>query len=96
MSVLSNNYINIFVDAYVPLTTEGTIVVDGILASCYIDITHDLAHLPMIPMQRFSETLEWIFGNGFGYPTYVSTARQLGKLILPDGQYLSFEFHYFG
>ena len=41
-----------FVGAYVPLTTEGTIMIDGILASCYTDFPHDLAHLAVKPMQK--------------------------------------------
>ena len=75
--------------AYVPLTTEDTIIVDGMLASCYADFDHDLAHLIVTPMQKFSEIVEWLFGNDFGFPVYVGTARQLGELILPNGQYYS-------
>ena len=76
-----------FAGAYVPLTTEGTIVVDETLASCYADFTHDLAHFTITPMHKFAEMMEWIFGNEFGFPVYVGTTRQLGKLILPDGQF---------
>ena len=78
-----------FAGAYVPLTTEGTIVVDEMLASCYADFDHDLAHLIVKPMQKFAEMMDWIFGNELGFPVYVGTARQLGKLILPDGQFWS-------
>ena len=79
-----------FVGAYVPLTTEGTIMIDGILASCYTDFPHDLAHLAVKPMQKFTEIIEWIFGNEFGFSLYVGTAMELGKLILPGGQYWSY------
>ena len=65
-------------------------MVDGVLASCYADFDHDLAHFTTTPMQNFADVTEWIFGNEFGFPLYVGTARQLGKLILPDGQYWSY------
>ena len=52
-----------------PLTLEGNIMVDGILASCYADISdHDLAHLSMIPMRKFSAFVEWIFGEDINTP----------------------------
>ena len=79
-----------FIGAYAPLTTEGTILVDGILASCYADCHHDLAHLSITPMQKFTEVMEWIFGTDFGFPVYVVTANQLGQLMLPDGQHWSY------
>ena len=31
--------------AYVPLTEDGNILVDGVLASCYASFDHGLAHL---------------------------------------------------
>ena len=34
-----------------PLTMEGNIIVDGVLASCYASFDHDLAHIAMAPMQ---------------------------------------------
>ena len=39
--------------AYVPLTMEGNIAVDGILASCYPSCYHDLGHIGMLPIQLF-------------------------------------------
>ena len=80
----------IFLGAYVPLTREGLIVVDGVLASCYADFDHDLAHLIMTPMQRFSKVMQWIFGDDTGFAIYVNTARELGILLLPDAQYWSY------
>ena len=62
-------------------------MVDRVLTSCFADVHHDLAHITMTPMQRFSELMEWILGNEAGFPLYVSTARQLGKLLVPDSQY---------
>lgn len=64
-------------------------MVDNMLASCYADIHHDLAHPGMTPMQRFSDVMEWIFGNEAGFPVYVNTASQLGTLLVPVSQYWS-------
>ena len=71
-----------FSGAYVPLTKEGNIMVDGILASCYADFHQDLAHLTMTPLHIFSDKIEWAFGDVSGYPVFVSTVRQLGMLLL--------------
>ena len=60
-------------------------MVDGVLASCFADFHHDLAHFTMIPMQKLSPVMEWIFGNDAGFPVYVSTARHLSMLFLPTG-----------
>ena len=49
---------------------------------CSVD--HDLAHLIMIPMQKFSESMEWIFGEDAGFPVFVNTVRELGTLLLSD------------
>ena len=70
------------------MTKEGNIVVNGILTSCYADFDHNLGHLTMKPMQWIPMILEWIFGNDMGFPVYVSTARQLGILMLPDGYFV--------
>ena len=74
-----------------PIIKEGNIVVDGILASCYADFDHDLAHLTMMPMQWFPEMIDWIFGNGTGFPAYVRIARKLGIMMLSYGQYFDFK-----
>ena len=58
-------------------------MVDEVLASCYAAFDHDFAHLAMIPMQRFSEAMEWMFGNNNGYSVFVSTVKELGILVLP-------------
>ena len=74
---------HVFLGAYVPLTIEGNIIVDGILTSCYADFVHDLANLVMLPIQRFPTVVEWIFGDDIGFAVYVSTARELGLMLLP-------------
>ena len=62
-------------------------MVGNALASCFADFHHELAYSVMTPMQKFSWVMEWIFGNEAGFPVYVSTARQLGKMLVPDSQY---------
>ena len=66
---------------------QGNVIVDEILASCYGNFHHNLAHLVMTPIQRFSKQMEWIFGDDLGYPVFVKTARELGMLLLPDNWY---------
>ena len=59
-------------------------MVDGVLASCYAGYAdHDVAHLSMMPMQRFSEVMEYIFGDEAGFSVFVSIARELGAFINP-------------
>ena len=41
-----------------PLTAEGTIVVDGVLASCYASFDHDWAHLLTTPIRWFPGLFE--------------------------------------
>ena len=59
-------------------------MVDGILVSCYANVDHDLAHLILIPIQRFSDSVEWIFGEDAEFPVIVNTMRELGMLLLPN------------
>ena len=66
-------------------------MVDDVLASCYADFPHELAHFTMIPMQKFSAIMEWIFGEDAGYPVFVSTARKLAIFLQPDGYIWRFD-----
>ena len=80
-------YINLlfFLGTYIPLTTEGKIIVNGILASCYPAVDHDMIHIGMTPIQLFPEMIEWIFGDDKGFQAFVSILGHLGRPILPDG-----------
>ena len=71
--------------AYVPLTPDGNIVVDGVLASCYASFDHDLAHLMMTPIQWYPEIIEWIFGQNNDDTGYVKSAKVYARWILPRG-----------
>ena len=73
----------LFTGAYVPLTTEGNIMVNGVLASCYPSADHDLAHFAMIPIQWFPGTIEWIFGEENGFQGYVTIIEEFGRWMLP-------------
>ena len=75
--------------AYVSLTMDGKIVVGGVLASCYADFNHDLAHLTMTPVQWFPDIIRWIFGDDSGFQVFVNMAREFGMMMLPHGQYSS-------
>ena len=76
--------------AYVPLTEEGTIVVDGIVASCYASCDHDLADWAMSPLKWFPEMLKWIFDESGGIVS-VEIAKDLGNSMLPSGLLLKKE-----
>ena len=69
--------------AYTPVTVEGNIVVDGVLASYYAFADHDLAHLVMTPIHLFPNIVEMILGNDNGSPAYVDIITNCGKYLLP-------------
>merc|ERR1712106_37742 len=46
------------VGAYVPLTDRGTILVDGVLVSCYTNVDHSLAHVFFAPVRWASRYLD--------------------------------------
>ena len=77
----------IFLGAYVPMTREGTLIVNGVLASSYASFDHDIAHIGMTPIQWIPKIVEWLFGedNG-GLLTFVSISKEATKWILPNGQ----------
>ena len=55
-----------FPGIYVPLTMEGNIVVDGVLASCYAIVDHDIAQIVMKPIQWYPDVVELDFGDENG------------------------------
>ena len=58
-------------------------MVDGILASCYASVDHDLAHIGMLPIRLFPTIMEWIFGDANGSSAYVNIAENIGGWFLP-------------
>ena len=80
------NFYSIYLGAFVPLTKEGAIVVDGVLASCYGSFDHDVAHLVMTPMQWFPDILKWIFGEDNRSSGFVDIAIDFGRMMAPFSQ----------
>ena len=72
-----NTYIIVYVGAYTPLTKEGNIMVDEVLASCYAFVNHELAHIGMMPIQWFPEIIQWVFGEDDGSSTFVMADRSI-------------------
>ena len=56
-------------------------MVDGVLASCYPSVNHDLSQIGMTPIQWFPEVVEWIFGEENGLQGFAIIAENLGKMI---------------
>ena len=79
-----NCNIDDLVGFYAPMTSDGNIVVDGVLASCYGSFDHDLAHISMMPIQCFPQTMEWIFGVDILSPDYVNFLQDIGQWVLPN------------
>ena len=79
-----NKELNTFVGAHVPLTDEGNIVVDGVLASCYASFDHDLAHFAMTPVKWYPGLMQWIFAEDNGVQGFLSMAKILGRYVMPD------------
>ena len=40
---------------YAPLTSEGTIIVDGVVASCYASVPHTIGHIGMWPYRMWKQ-----------------------------------------
>ena len=74
--------ISLSAGAFTPLTMEGNIVVDGVLASCYASTHHDLAHIGVTPMRWFPGMVQWIFGEDSGKSAYVSVLEEFSGWFL--------------
>merc|ERR1712142_301458 len=64
---------------YNPLTEEGTIVVDGVLTSCYGSYPHWLAHLAMTPARWFPNV--FLAANPDGTLPYINMIKKIGNLL---------------
>ena len=78
-----NHKPHLFLGVYVPLTVEGTIVVDGVLASCYPSVDHDVFHFAMTPIRWFPQMIEWLFGEANRCQHSVTAIEKLGQWMLP-------------
>ncbi|KAM4689806.1 sonic hedgehog protein [Discoglossus pictus] len=83
--------------AYAPLTTHGTVVVDGVLASCYAVIEdHRWAHMAFAPLRFAFDLVSFIFPKDYisspstysqveGIHWYSQLLYQLGTWVLDNG-----------
>ena len=69
--------------AFTPVTMEGNIVVDGVLASSCASVPHDLAQIAMIPMKWFPSVLDWVLGNDKEITAYVNILTGIGIYAIP-------------
>ena len=69
---------------YIPLTVEGNIIVDGVLASCHASADHGVAHFFTTPIQLFPWITEWIYGEDNGCQVFATVLENLGQLVLPN------------
>ena len=61
-------------------------VIDGIMASCYASADHDLAHMVMMPVRLFPDTIKWIFGDENGFLFQIKIMEEVARWFLPYGQ----------
>ena len=82
---MQKRMIKLFLGAYNPLTMEGKIIVDGVLASCYAFLPdHDMAHFGWTPMRWIPGIMQWIFGEDNKSPVYGNIIHDVGRLVLPN------------
>ena len=67
------------------VTMDGNIVVDGIFASCYASVDHDLVHFAMAPMRWFPGMMERLFGEDDGFSVYARIGDNLRDVVIPEG-----------
>ena len=69
--------------AYVPLTTSGTLLVDGVLVSCYTNAGHRLAHAAMAPLRWWPRLLldTEVSQDTEGLRTFPGLLRQLARAL---------------
>ena len=63
---------------------EGNIVVDGVLASCYGIVDHDMVRIVIKPIQWYPGIIDLVFGDENGVSGYVSLAQDLGIWLVPQ------------
>ena len=77
------HYEIVILGAYVPMTMEGDIVVDRVLASCYASAHHDVAHIALTPLRWFPGLTKGLIGEDGGFAVYGKMAQLFAGLLLP-------------
>ncbi|XP_047432232.1 indian hedgehog B protein-like [Mugil cephalus] len=73
--------------AFAPLTREGTVVVDGVVASCYAVVDqHSLAHWAFAPLRLMHSWTGTTGGHGDGVHWYSQLLHWLGRRLLDSGR----------
>ena len=81
-SVINGKKYYFFLGTFAPLTMEGNIVVDGILASCYAADDHDMAHFAVTSIAWIPSLIEGIFNVHNESPGYVKLVDDVSALWL--------------
>ena len=66
---------------------EGNIVVDGVLASCYPSVQHEVALIGMSPIRWFPTVAQWMFGIDQGFQIFAKIENDIGWLTPFNLQY---------
>ena len=78
------NHLPVYIlGVYAPITKEGNIMVEEVLASCYAFTDHAFAHIGMTSIRGFPWMTEWIFGEENGFPALYHILKKMGSIILP-------------
>ena len=74
-------YSFLFSGAFVPVTMEGNILVDGVLASCYASFNHDIQHVVMKPLLWFPSIMDLLLGEEKSLSSYVTILEHVGEMM---------------
>ncbi|XP_036946996.1 indian hedgehog B protein-like [Acanthopagrus latus] len=73
--------------AFAPLTRQGTLVVDGVVASCYAVVEqHSLAHWAFSPLRLIHSWTGSTGSHGDGIHWYSQLLHWLGRMLLDSGR----------
>lgn len=72
--------------AFAPLTQQGTLVVDGVVASCYAVVEqHSLAHWAFLPLRLMHSWTGSTGSHSDGIHWYSQLLHWLGRMLLDSG-----------
>ena len=75
---------------------KGTLLLTGVLASCYATVDHDLVHVGVTPIRWFPGMMGLIFGENYGFSLYAKTAEDMAKWmsLLVNNEWFTHLVHY--